>query len=80
MTRQEQLRELTSKYGLPEQLSIIDLIQLDSNNPEAYVSFKKELSQLIGIDFDDNFGRTLLDDPEIQRAIEESSRNEDSLQ
>ena len=72
MTFVERLQELLEKYGVSE-LRFSELCEVFSD-PEIADAFSAELNQIFG--FDSDLTSALLNDPEIQRAIDESRGNE----
>lgn len=73
MTFEERLQEFLEKYGVTE-LRFSELCEIFSSQ-EIADAFGAELNQIFGFDSDD-LTNALLNDPEIQRAIEESRGTE----
>lgn len=73
MTFEKRLQELLEKYGVAE-LPFSQLCEV-FRSQEIADAFDAELNQIFGFDSDD-LTNALLNDPEIQRAIEESRGSE----
>ena len=73
------LRSLLAEHGISRDLSLAQLVKLSANK-KAYLAYKKELSDQFAIDLSDDLGSKFLNDPDLQKEIEDAARNEMDLE